>query len=104
MSVAEDDVERRLFPMCDCWEGNDDHYHVILDCPTFAHLRPIHLPVAPLRDRRDIRSALDSPKLAPAVVQWMLRTGRLQQFTLATVLKKRWEEEASADPAQDVRR
>ncbi|KAG6110288.1 hypothetical protein E4U13_005447 [Claviceps humidiphila] len=28
-------------PMCECWEGTDDHYHVILDCQTFAQLRPI---------------------------------------------------------------
>ncbi|KAG6054327.1 hypothetical protein E4U32_006982 [Claviceps aff. humidiphila group G2b] len=91
-------------PMCECWEGTDDHYHAILDCPNLAQLRPIHLPVAPLRDRRDrrdLRTALDSPKLAPLLVQWMLRTGRLQQSSLATELKKRWEDQAAADPAQD---
>ncbi|KAG6075616.1 hypothetical protein E4U16_003267 [Claviceps sp. LM84 group G4] len=88
-------------PMYECWEGTDDHYHVILDCPTFAQMRPIHLPVAPLRDRRDLRTALDNPKLAPLLVQWMLRTGRLQQFSLATELKERWEEGAAADPTQD---
>lgn len=33
----------------------DDHYHVILHCPTFAHLQAAsHPPVAPLRDRRDM--------------------------------------------------
>ncbi|KAG5936647.1 hypothetical protein E4U59_004895 [Claviceps monticola] len=87
--------------MCECWEETDDHYHVILACSTFTQLRPIHLPVAPLRDRRDLGTALDSPELAPLLVRWMLRTGRLQQFCLATELKERWEEEAAADPAQD---
>lgn len=60
-------------PYCECGGGRERLVHVALHCPRerdrFAELFP------DIRNSKDLRDALSSPKEAKAMAQWILSTG-----------------------------
>ena len=70
-------------PWCSCNTAQETIAHVILDCKDQDRsLLP------PLRGRRDLYDALESPETCKKVVRWMLATGRLKSFELAQKLQR----------------
>ena len=77
-------------PLCRCGNEPETPTHVILRCPELSEEREqLRSRVArPLHTYRDLVEATESPGTARILVRWLLNTGRLPEFRLATKLTR----------------
>jgi hypothetical protein len=75
------DIESGL---CSCGNGLETPRHVLIHCQREAARRGELREVD--RGRLDLRKLLDTPKGARVASRWVLRSGRLPQFSLARAL------------------
>jgi hypothetical protein len=67
---------------CRCGRATQTVRHILLACPLFRNLRQLYLakPGGGLEGGADVKTILNTPRLAVRAAKFMLRTGLLGQF------------------------
>ena len=69
---------------CSCQGGLETPRHILIHCPKESEHREELRKIG--GGRLDLRKLLDTPEGARVTSRWIVRSGRLHQFSLARVL------------------